>query len=179
MSSFAHAAEIVERMNMTVHPVLCLHVIAGFRIDITAAREHRYKQIGRTLCASSQVIYRDSISDPVNLDCISRLMLNAHGCLGNASPSAVFVTELSAHVRRAATFITFAAVFFPKERQRNAGIGQFAVDVRIIGFHVSADFLVLVREKDPLQFGVGNVLVKGPVNIVFSRFFQDDTHCVI
>ena len=55
MSSFAHAAEIVERMNMTVHPVLCFHVIAGFRIDITAAREHRYKQIGRTLCASSQV----------------------------------------------------------------------------------------------------------------------------
>ena len=68
MSSFAHAAEIIESMSMTVQPVLCFHVIAGFRIDITAAREHRYKQIGRTLCASSQVIYRDSISGPVNLD---------------------------------------------------------------------------------------------------------------
>lgn len=106
-------------------------------------------------------------------------MLNAHGCLGNTSPSAVFIAKLCTHVRRAAAFVALTAVFFPKERQRNAGIGQFAVDVRIIGFHVSADFLVLVREKDPLQFGVGNVLVKGPVDIVFSCFFQDDTHCVI
>ena len=106
-------------------------------------------------------------------------MLNAHGCLGNASPSAVFIAKLCTHVRCAAAFITFAAVFFLKKSQRNAGLGQFAVDVRIIGFHISADFLVLVREKNSFQLGVGNVLVKGPVNIVFSRFFQDDTHCVI
>ena len=67
----------------------------------------------RTLCASSQVIYRDSISDPVNLDCISRLMLNAHGCLGNASPSAVFIAKLCTYVRRAAAFVALTAVFFP------------------------------------------------------------------
>ena len=95
-------------------------------------------------------------------------MLNAHGCLGNASPSAVFVAELSTHVRRAAAFITFAAVFFPKKRQRNAGLGKFTVNVRIIRLNVSADFLVLVREKDPLQLGAGNVLVKGPVDIGFA-----------
>ncbi len=97
-------------------------------------------------------------------------MLNAHGCLGNASPSAVFVTELSAHVQRAAAFITFAAVFFPKERQRNARFGKFTVNIRIIRLNVSADFLVLVREKDPFQFGVGNVLVKGPVDIGFACY---------
>ena len=113
MSSFAHAAAIIESMSMTVQPVLCFHVIAGFRIDITAAREHRYKQIGRTLCASSQVICRDSISGPVNLDYISRLLLNAHGCLGNASPSAVFIAKLCTHVRRAAAFVALTAVFFP------------------------------------------------------------------
>lgn len=113
MSSFTHAAEIIESMSMTVQPVLCFHVVAGFGIGIAAAREHRYKQIGRTLCASSRVIYWDSISGPVNLDCISRLMLNAHGCLGNASPSAVFITELCTHVRRAATFVALTAVFFP------------------------------------------------------------------
>lgn len=170
MSSFAHAAEIIESMSMTVQPVLCFHIVAGFCIGIAAAREHRYKQIGRTLCASSQVIYRDSISGPVHLDCISRLMLNAHGCLGNASPSSVFIAKLCTHVRRAAAFITSAAVFFLKKSQRNAGLGQFAVDVRIIGFHVSADFLVLVREKDSFQLGVSNVLVKGPVDIGFACY---------
>ena len=83
-------------------------------------------------------------------------------------PFAVFVAELSAHVRRAATFITFAAVFFPKKRQRNAGLCELTVDIRIIGLNVSADFLVLVREKDPFQFGVGNILVKGPVDICLA-----------
>ena len=152
-------------MNMAVQPVFCFHIVAGFCIDVTAAREHRHEQISRTLCASNRVIYLDSISGPVHLDCISRLMLNAHGCLGNASPSAVFVTELCTHVRRAAAFITFAAVFFPKKRQRNAGLCKLTVDVRIIGLNVSADFLVLVREKDPFQFDVGNILLKGPVDI--------------
>ena len=53
------------------------------------------------------------------------------------------------------------------------------MNIRIVWLNVSADFLVLVREKNSLQLGVGNVLVKGPVNIVFSHFFQDNTHCVI
>ena len=97
-------------------------------------------------------------------------MLNTHGCLGDASPFAVFIAELSAHVRRAADFITFAAVFFPKKRQRNAGLCELAMDVRIIGFNVCADLLVLVREKDPFQFGVGNVLVKGPVDICLACY---------
>ena len=92
-------------------------------------------------------------------------MLNAHGCLGDASPSVVFVTELRTHIRRAAAFVAFATVFFSKKSQRNAGLCKLAVDVRIIRLNVSADFLVLVREKDPLQLGVGNVLVKGPVDI--------------
>ena len=92
-------------------------------------------------------------------------MLNAHGCLGDMCPFAVFVTEPSAHVRRAAAFITFAAVFFPKKRQRNAGLCEFTVDIRIIRFNVSADFLVLVWEKNSFQLGVGNVLAKGSVDI--------------
>ena len=48
-----HAAEIIESVNMAVQPVLGFHVVAGFCIDITAAREHRYKQISRTLCSSN------------------------------------------------------------------------------------------------------------------------------
>ena len=92
-------------------------------------------------------------------------MLNTHGCLGDMCPFAVFVAELSAHVRRAAAFITFAAVFFPKKRQRNAGLCEFTVDIRIIRFNVSADFLVLVWEKNSFQLGVGNVLAKGSVDI--------------
>ena len=41
---------------------------------------------------------------------------------------------------------------------------------RCVGNRVNAytsgiDFLVLVREKNSLQLGVGNVLVKGPVDI--------------
>ena len=106
-------------------------------------------------------------------------MLNAHGCLGNVYPFAVFIAKLRTHVGCAAAFITFAAVFFPKKRQRNARLRKLAVDVRIIRLNVSADFLVLVREKDPFQFGVGNILVKGPVDIVFSRFLQHSTNCVI
>ena len=38
MSSFAHAAEIIESMNMTVQPVLCFHVVAGFCIDIVNSK---------------------------------------------------------------------------------------------------------------------------------------------
>lgn len=38
MSSFAHAAEIIESMSMTVQPVLCFHVIAGFCIDIVNSK---------------------------------------------------------------------------------------------------------------------------------------------
>ena len=52
----------------------------------------------------------------------------------------------------------------------NAGLSKFTVNIRIIRLNVGADFLVLVREKNSLQLGVGNVLVKGPVDIVFSRF---------
>lgn len=98
---------------MAVQPVLGFHVITGFCIDITAAREHRHEQISYALCSSNRIVYRHSISGPVHLNCISRLMLNAHGCLGNASPSAVFVAKLSAHVRRAAAFVALTAVFFP------------------------------------------------------------------
>ena len=92
-------------------------------------------------------------------------MLNAHGRFRHSCPFAVFVTELSAHVRRAAAFITFAAVFFPKKRQRNAGLGKFTVNIRIVWLNVSADFPVLVREKNSFQLGVGNILVKGSVDI--------------
>ena len=106
-------------------------------------------------------------------------MLNTHGCLGDMCPFAVFVAELSAHVRRAAAFVALTAVFFPKKRQRNAGLGQFTVNIRIVWLNISADFLVLVREKNPLQLDVGNVLVEGSVDIVFSRFFQNGTHSVI
>ena len=38
MSSFAHAAEIIESMSMTVQPVLCFHVVAGFCIDIVNSK---------------------------------------------------------------------------------------------------------------------------------------------
>ena len=38
MSSFAHAAEIIESMNMTVQPVHCFHVVAGFCIDIVNSK---------------------------------------------------------------------------------------------------------------------------------------------
>ena len=38
MSSFAHAAKIIESMNMTVQPVLCFHVVAGFCIDIVNSK---------------------------------------------------------------------------------------------------------------------------------------------
>ena len=61
----------------------------------------------------------------------------------------------------------------------NAGLGQFTVNIRIIRLNVGADFLVLVREKNSLQLGVGNVLVKGSVDIVFSRFPQHSANCVI
>ena len=62
------------------------------------------------------------------------------------------------------------AVFFPKKRQRNAGLCERTVDIRIIRFNVSADFLVLVWEKNSLQLGVSNVLVKGPVDIGFACY---------
>ena len=42
MSSFAHAAEIIESINMTVQPVLCFHVGAGFCIDIVNSKGCRY-----------------------------------------------------------------------------------------------------------------------------------------
>ena len=38
MSSFAHAAEIIESISMTVQPVLCFHVVAGFCIDIVNSK---------------------------------------------------------------------------------------------------------------------------------------------
>ena len=95
-------------------------------------------------------------------------MLNAHGCLGDASPSVVFVTELRTHIRRAAAFVAFATVFFSKKSQRNAGLCKLAVDVRIVQFNVSADFLVLIWEKKPLQLSVGKVLVEGPMDISFA-----------
>lgn len=38
MSSFAHAAKIIESMNMTVQPVLGFHVITGFCIDIVNSK---------------------------------------------------------------------------------------------------------------------------------------------
>lgn len=79
MSSFAHAAEIIESMSMTVQPVLCFHVIAGFCIDIIAAWQHGHKQIGAAPLSGNGIVDRDCISGTVHLDCISRLVLNAHG----------------------------------------------------------------------------------------------------
>ena len=98
---------------MTVQLVLGFHVITGFCIDITAAREHRYKQISATPLSGNGIVDRDYISGPVNLDYISRFMLNAHGCLDNASSSAGFIAKLCTPVRRAAAFVALTAVFFP------------------------------------------------------------------
>ena len=53
------AAEIVERMIMTVQPVLCFHVVTGFCIDIAAAREHRYKQISAAPLSGNGIVDQD------------------------------------------------------------------------------------------------------------------------
>ena len=91
-------------------------------------------------------------------------MLNAHGCLGNASPSAVFIAKLCTRVRRAAAFITFAAVFFPKKRQCHARFGKLAVDVRIIGFNIQTNIFVFVRKEHPLQICIRNIIIDRPAD---------------
>lgn len=57
-----------------------------------------------------------------------------------------------------------AAVFFPKKRQRNAGLGQFAMDVRIIRFNVQTNTFVFVRKEHPLQICIRNIIIDGPSN---------------
>ncbi len=47
MSSFAHAAEIIESMNMTVQPVHCFHVVGRLL--------HRYREFKRLSLRSSEV----------------------------------------------------------------------------------------------------------------------------
>ena len=149
---------------MTVQPVLCFHVVTGFCIDITAAREHRYKQISAAPLSGNGIVDRDCISGPVHLDCISRFVLNAHDSFRHSCPFAVFVTALSAHVRRAAAFIEFAAVFFPKKRQRNAGLCKLTVDVRIIGFNIQTNIFVFVRKEHPLQICIRNIIIDRPAD---------------
>ena len=87
------------------------------------------------------------IPGPVYLDCISRLMLNAHGSFRHSRPFAVFVTGQGTSVRRAADFVAFAAIFFPKKSQRSARLCKITVNVRIIWLNVSPDFRYLFGEK--------------------------------
>lgn len=96
-----------------------------------------------------------------HLNGVSGLVLDTHGCLGDAGTFAVFLAELCKHVRLLAFIVAFAAVLLPQQGQCNTTLCQLTVNVRIVRFNVQASTLVLVREEHLLQVCVGNVIVKG------------------
>lgn len=93
----------------------------------------------------------DCIASPIHLNGISRLVLDTHGCLGDAGPFTVFLAELRKHVRLLAFIVAFTAVLLPQQGQGNAVLCQLTVNVRIVRFNVQANTLVLVREEHPLH----------------------------
>ena len=46
----------------------------------------------------------------------------------------------------------------------NAGLGQFAVDVRIIGFNIQTNIFVFVRKEHPLQICIRNIIIDRPAD---------------
>mgnify|MGYP002508712267 CR=1 FL=1 len=91
-----HTAKILEGVDVAGQPVLCFHILAGFRIGVAAARKHGHKQICRAWLSGYRVIHRKGVPRPVHLDGVSRLVLDAHGGLCHPRPSPVLVSELRA-----------------------------------------------------------------------------------
>ena len=106
-------------------------------------------------------------------------MLDTHGCLGDAGPFTVFLAELRKHVRLLAFIVAFAAVLLPQQGQGNAMLCQLTVNVRIVRFNVQASTLVLVREEHPLQIGVGNVVIKRPLDAFLTSHLQNSTNSIV
>ena len=76
----------------------------------------------------------------------------------------VLVTELRAHVGRAAAFMAGTTVFLPQQRKRYTGLCQLSVDVGIIRFCIDAFGFALVGEKKCLQLRVCDIIVQRPGN---------------
>ena len=166
-----HTAKILEGVDVTGQPVLCLHFFAGFRVGVAAARQHGDKQVRAALLSGCRVIHRKSISRPVHLDGVSWLVLDTHGGLRHPRPSPVLVPKLCAHVRRFPGLMALPAVFLPQKRHGHTRLRQLPVDVRVVRLHIPAPALILAGKQDILQLCVGDVVIQGPAQAKFIRCF--------
>ena len=82
-------------------------------------------------------------------------------------------------IRLLAFIVAFAAVLLQQQGQGNAMLCQLTVNVRIVRFNVQASTLVLVREEHPLQIGVGNVVIKRPLDAFLTSHLQNSTNSIV
>lgn len=138
-------------MDMAGDPVLQLHIVTDFRIGKAAAGQDSHEQVRLADLTGDRIMDIQSCTGPVHLHGIAGLVLDTHGCLGDAGPFTVFLAELRKHVRLLAFIVAFTAVLLPQQGQGNAVLCQLTVNVRIVRFNVQANTLVLVREEHPLH----------------------------
>ena len=167
-----YTVEVIVGVDMAQQPVFCLHIVTGFRIDVAAARQDGYKQICGALFACYGVEYGNRITCPIHLHGVTRLVLDAHGGLGDPRPSAVLLSELSGLVRRPATLMALLAVLLPQQGHGHTALRQLLVNVGVIGLYVHRDSLVLVREEQEFKLLVRYIRVDGPADLLLMCSVQ-------
>ena len=159
-------------MDMTHKPVLLLHICAGFNVQIAAARKCRYEDVSLVLLAGNTVIIRNSLSCPINLHSVSRLMSDAHCSFRHTCPAAVFVTELRTHVGLLAVCVGTLAVFIPKKSDGHTFLGQFAVNVLVVNDGIRRRVAVTFAVKQLIKHFVGRVIIERPRDVKLLSLFQ-------
>ena len=174
-----HAAEVIKGVDVAQKPVLLLHVAAGLRIGVPAARQYRHKNVSRPLFPGNAVGDVQRITGPVHLHGVPGLVCDAHGGLRNPRPAAVLLAVLGVRIRNAALAANLDAVLFPQKRQRHAVFRQFPVDIREIRHSIHRIVHVFPGEQNSLQLRIRNIVLQRPGNSCIVRRLKRIFHSMM
>ena len=159
-------------MDVAHQPGFLFHILAGFNIKTAAARKCSHKEVSLVFLAGDRVKVGDCAACPVNLHCLSRLVSDTHSRFRYTSPSTILVPELSAHIRLLTIGIRLFAILLPQKSERYALFGKFGVDVLVVDRCIQRRLLFILFREHLIQHGIGDVLIKRPLNVHFFCTIQ-------
>lgn len=165
-------------MHVAEQPAFRLRAAAKFCVGITAAWEHRYKQIRRISGSSYRICDRERSACPVNFHGIAGLMVDPHSCLGFPGPAAIDLAELGVLIGYVSSTGAFNLILFMKQGKVDTFFCQFFMDVGAIRLHVDLGFLKPFRIEQFIEFLVAQFLSERPADAFLLSETADIPHRV-